>query len=74
MAAKTTARYSRHTYELVAAVLDNAPRPEGNYQLEKGVGADRRSIAEAFALEFELDNPRFDREPFLKACGWHFVA
>jgi hypothetical protein len=28
-----------------------------------------RRIALAFALEAELDNPRFDRARFLKACG-----
>jgi hypothetical protein len=53
---------SRKDYELIAACLANAPQgadPE----------ADRASVALAFALEMELDNPRFDRERFLTACG-----
>jgi len=31
--------------------------------------ASARAIAEAFALEAKLDNPRFDRARFLTACG-----
>lgn len=29
-----------------------------------------RQLAEKMALDFALDNPRFDRERFLKACGF----
>lgn len=29
-----------------------------------------RAIANALAVEFELDNPRFDRDAFMSACGF----
>lgn len=29
-----------------------------------------RQLAEKLALDFAIDNPRFDRERFLKACGF----
>lgn len=65
-----SARYSRHTYELVAACLrcadaDARGLPSTAIDTAHATVAD---IARRFALEFELDNPRFSRDRFLAAC------
>lgn len=71
-----SARYSKHTYELVAACLrcadeDARGLPSSKIDTAHGTVAD---IARRFALEFELDNPRFDRDRFLDACERADVA
>lgn len=71
-----SARYSRHTYELVAACLrcadeDARGLPQARIMTAHGVIAD---VARRFALEFELDNPRFNRDRFMDACEREDVA
>ena len=63
---------TRRDFELIAACLRNAPRPAAAHRysdLSELVDVDRASIARAIALELQLDNPRFDCERFLTACG-----
>jgi hypothetical protein len=55
--------WSRKTYQIVADVLRHAPKSE-EYQGPDIV----KWIMDSFALEFQMDNPRFDYERFKKAC------
>jgi len=55
---------SKREYEAIAEVLRTAGLGEG----ASGAGAVRR-VAERLATVFEADNPRFDRERFLRAAG-----
>jgi len=55
-------------YEVVASVL------LANITGQKELGFERIveslfTVAEELATEFEIDNPRFQRERFLLACG-----
>lgn len=50
-----TPKFSKKTYEMVAKVLGKA-----NWHF---------TPAYRFATIFSEDNPKFDREKFLKACG-----
>lgn len=65
------ARYTKHTYELVAACLrcadeDARGLPQAQIGAAHGTVAD---VAQRFALEFKLDNPRFKTVArFLAAC------
>lgn len=51
---------SRKDYELIARIIDELPT---------GDEVDRLIIAKEFAWALAHENPRFDRERFLKACG-----
>lgn len=51
---------TRKDYILIAKVL-------ANYSAEGGVTIERDEIARALADAFSAENPRFDRERFLKA-------
>lgn len=50
-------------FELVARVIKSMP------SFAPTLRAQRASCANAFADEFERENPRFDRARFLAACG-----
>lgn len=55
-------------YEAIADVLRNCVEAEKN--MCNGVCTDKLAyIAEHLAEYFASDNPRFNRERFLKACG-----
>lgn len=56
---------TRKDYETVAACLERALNAPDSPRHEAQV----RDIAQRLALEFELDNPRFDENRFFKACG-----
>jgi len=58
---------SRKDYHLLAAAL-REERPGATWSANKWVQwmLDCRAVAKALAL----DNPRFDKEKFLNACGW----
>jgi len=60
---------SRKNFERTAAIL----KIQVNKAWESGGGLARLSeigeIANALADSFQEDNPRFDRERFLAACG-----
>lgn len=58
---------TRKDYELIAdaisgTILEYARQGED-------VADVMRELAENLATELEMDNPRFDREKFRKACG-----
>lgn len=58
---------TRKDYETVAACLERALNaPDSPPDNEAAV----RDIAERLALEFLLDNPRFDEERFFAAIGF----
>lgn len=61
---------SRKHFELVARIFANrirysrsVPLTEDEVRLLKGLALD-------FASEFIQDNPRFDRDRFMQACGF----
>jgi len=62
--------FTKQHYERIASILKEALPPEGS-QTNNSIQA--RStvnfIAENLAIAFSSDNPRFDEERFLKACG-----
>lgn len=60
--------FSKKQYEFIAQIIKN------QYELLEryGAGTKCRAIeefAKILAYEFEQDNPRFERETFLNACG-----
>ena len=58
-------RFQRRHYVAIAEILADME----NGTLQQSLFSDIRPIAQAFATYFEADNPRFDRERFLRACG-----
>lgn len=65
---------SRRHYDLVAACVKQQRTECGRIFGESNREAARqgiRMVAEAFALEASLDNPRFDRKRFMAACGFN---
>jgi len=63
-------KHYRETAEIVKAVVDDTP---AHSDLEGFIATGRmqaaRSIARGLASMFKEDNPCFDREKFLDACG-----
>ena len=57
---------TRKDYELIAGVISMTAREFRG--VEDGTNA-CRDIATFLASRLENDNPRFDRDRFLKACG-----
>lgn len=65
---------TRKDYELIARVLqyNKATLPAGRgaaFFVQDGCYSKWLTICEDFAEVLEDQNPRFDRERFLKACG-----
>ena len=60
---------TRKHYELIArAIRDSRPHAYGEgHERVESAQFDRTAVEVAIALSWE--NPRFDRERFLKACG-----
>lgn len=59
---------TRKHYEMLAAALKSARVPECyDHDTHSNAGADRAAVAVAEVLA--ADNPRFDRERFLRAAG-----
>ncbi len=57
------AKWSKQTYEMVARIL--------NKQTEvAGTRMEYRVMASDFARTFAADNPKFDADKFVKACGF----
>lgn len=60
-------RYSKKDYELVASVINEARAtitdPHAIVSLAH--------VAGRLAAKFQADNPQFDLERFVKACGLH---
>ena len=54
---------TRKDYELVANAIARMPT------FAPTLRTTQHSVARALADAFETDNPRFNRETFLKACG-----
>lgn len=68
------AMMTKRHYETVAACIREQKIEAGRkFYREPSLSAARKGmlmIARAFALEAELDNPRFDRKRFMAACGF----
>lgn len=61
---------TKKDYEAIAKVIHRCLLGERPYdEWEAGFVAGARSIALDLTQIFEADNPRFDREKFLRACG-----
>jgi hypothetical protein len=65
-------------FEQFAAIIasvsedDEADKNSNDVYLSRwagGANARSRTIANAFAIMAQNDNPRFDRKAFMKACG-----
>jgi hypothetical protein len=54
---------TRKDYELIAAIIAAMPRFAASLRTQ------HESTARQFADKLASDNPRFDRERFLTACG-----
>ncbi len=57
---------TKKDYETIAKIIAQVQREFRG--VEDGVNA-LRDVAVFLASDLERDNPRFDRERFLKACG-----
>jgi hypothetical protein len=57
----------RRHYEMIAAILANA-KPDHAAKTPDAYAQWMVSL-DRFATTFKLDNPRFDRDRFIKACG-----
>lgn len=60
---------SRKDYEMIAHVLRNTGYPDIDGREVSAIEDDRARLADAFASQLYMDNPRFDRERFIRACG-----
>lgn len=65
---------TRKDYELIAGVIKRETHSHIHYTTEQRHLLDRRlailhDTASQLARMFAHDNPRFDRDRFLKACG-----
>lgn len=60
---------TRKDYELIARALKEARMHAIRSDAEEGGGFWLRVVASELALALASDNPRFDRDRFLKACG-----
>ena len=58
---------TRKHYETIAAIIDSARAEHGH---EAGI----LDIAGELASYFKRDNPRFDQERFLEACGLEMLS
>lgn len=68
-------KYSRRHYEDVAKImLYNLNQSKAARIKEDKEGQLHRSLVTTmcFVDMFEADNPQFDRDRFLKACGYYF--
>lgn len=60
---------SRKDYEAIAAAIKRASALYGPYGfMDQTIGI--KTAAESIALALQADNPRFDRERFMQACGF----
>lgn len=62
---------TKKDYEKFAAMMRThiCVNVEPADQWEAGYDSAMREVANSLASVFQRDNPRFDRERFLKACG-----
>lgn len=61
---------TRKDYELIAKEIWRAGYVKDNNKVrQQAKESMRRLIAIGLAVELEEDNPRFDQNKFLKACG-----
>lgn len=60
---------TRKDYVLIAAALKATYRPQLVDDHTRGINDGVAAAAESLAIELKRDNPRFDRERFLKAAG-----
>lgn len=55
---------TKKDYELIADTIQSVP-------FDPGALTPKFSVAQAFADALKATNPRFNREKFLKACGFY---
>jgi len=54
----------------IAATLKETMPPAGMYQDHEAIRETWEDIVKHFASQLRASNPRFDRDRFLKACGY----
>ena len=59
-------RFQKRHYEAIAGIIREDITMQAPLFTDNG---DRRQFAHKFAGYFALDNPRFDRQRFMSACG-----
>jgi hypothetical protein len=60
---------TRKDYVLIAESIKGAINYEGNFNENKDKAEALNYLALRLSSAFENDNPRFDRDRFLTACG-----
>lgn len=60
---------SRKDYKVIAEIIKTSRREEGTTTMLSTEWVGPRNIATRLADYFAQDNPRFDRDQFLAACG-----
>lgn len=62
---------TRKHFEAIARILEwRNGSPDSTIDFDSGYNTAIRNIADDMADYFENENPRFDRERFLTACGF----
>lgn len=60
---------TRKHFEAIALIIKNARIPNAAAGFDDGFDAGVEDVATSLADYFAGENPRFDREKFLTACG-----
>lgn len=60
---------TRKDYVLIAKVIEGAIKYEQDFNKSEDKANALMAVAHTFSSVLGADNPRFDRERFLKACG-----
>ena len=60
---------TKKDFEMIASVLKACEWPSSNDTYAKGMRCQWSNTIDAFATALASQNPRFDRERFLAACG-----
>jgi hypothetical protein len=68
-------KFSKRHYEAIAEVLGDGFPSEvvrtGKYRTKKKFLAyDAKQLVDRFSMMFKRDNPKFNREKFIDACGF----
>ena len=60
---------TKKDYELIADILQDCEKDFAPSMVYGQIKVSKRNIAYQFARKLSLNNPRFNREKFLTACG-----
>lgn len=63
-------KFSNKHYKAIAKVVRNVPicKPSEDFVIDITT---MRLVVEKLSAMFKRDNPKFNRDKFLKACSWH---